>query len=403
MVDAKPLAPFDPLTLEAIEDPYPLYARYREVDPVHYSERRRSWFVFTHELVNESFKHPALTAERSRANKHQGGPRSSLRQIDMEGRDHHVVRTTLTKSLYPMVPAMSERIEAVVVSMADQLEASIERVIERLPAGGEIDLVEDFAYPLPITVIADLFGVPDEDRAQFQSWSHDLARAMDRFYREGAFDLRSLTSYFDMLVQRRVSEPGEDLLSRLLAIDFGDESLSHSEIVSLAAGVIFAGHETTVNLIGNGVLALLQDDRTQWERLVADPEGLAVTATEELLRFDSPAQHIARAVLDDCEFAGRELHQGDALVMVLGSANRDAAAFGPDADRLDLGRDPNPHLAFGFGRHLCPGARLARLEGRIAFPRLAQRFPSMRLGKTSPTRRPTAVFRGLEHLPVVLR
>lgn len=403
-----PLASFDPFTPEALDDPYPVYARYRATEPVHYSERRRSWFVFGHGLVDEAFRHPSLTAERSRATKHEGR-KSTQRAIDMEGRDHQVVRTTLTRSLYPMVPLMVERVEELVTSMADHMAASIDRFLdEKLDAtgasGGEVDLITEFAYPLPIAVIADLMGVPEADRARFQSWSHDMARAMDRFYRGTTFDNRGMTDYFDELVRSRRGGDGDDLVSRLLSVDWGDESLTHAEIVSLSVAIIFAGHETTVNLLGNGMLALLHPAHAgELARLAADPMGLAELAVEELLRFDSPAQHIARAVLEDCDLGGRRLHEGDALVVVLGSANRDEAVFGSTADRVDVGRDPNPHLAFGQGRHVCPGARVARLEGRIAFPRLAERFPAMRLGDTAPTRRPTAVFRGLQELPVRLR
>jgi cytochrome P450 len=164
---------------------------------------------------------------------------------------------------------------------------------------------------------------------------------------------------------------------------------------------MFAGHETTVNLLSNGVLALLSDDGER-ERFARDPWALAEPAVEEFLRFDSPAQFIARAVIEPTELGGRQLRPGDALVQVLGSANRDAAVFGDTADRLDIGRVPNLHIAFGVGRHFCPGSRLGRLEGRIAFPRLFERFPDLRLADTPPTRRHTAVFRGLERLPVVL-
>jgi cytochrome P450 len=215
--------------------------------------------------------------------------------------------------------------------------------------------------------------------------------------------MEAMSSYFARMVRQRRADPGDDLVSRLLAVDWGEESLTDAEIVSMSVAVIFAGHETTVNLLGNGMLALLGDAADQRERLAADPDGLAELATEELLRFDSPAQHIGRAVLEECELGGRRLAVGDAVVAVLGSANRDDTVFGPTADRVDVGRNPNPHVAFGQGRHVCPGARLARLEGRIAFPRLVQRFPAMRLGSRPPVHRPTAVLRGLEHLPVVLR
>jgi cytochrome P450 len=400
---ATAVPPFDTSRPDLLADPYPIYAEYRAHDPVHYSAAKRSWFVFGHELVTAAFRDPAISAERSRADKHPGR-RSPVRQIDQDGPNHRVIRSSLNTAFYPMVAAFGPRVEDVVASMSDQLEASVERFFDHAgaPGSGEVDFIEHFAYPLPITVIADLMAVPEADRAMFQSWSHDLARAMDRFYAKNAFDFGSMRGYFADLVASRIVDPGDDLISRLLAVDeFGAEGLTEREVVELSVAVMFAGHETTVNLLSNGVLALLSDPAER-DRFVEDPRGLAEPAVEEFLRFDSPAQFIARAVVEPTELGGRTLRPGDALVQVLGSANRDEAVFGDTADRLDVGRVPNLHVAFGVGRHFCPGSRLGRLEGRIAFPRLFERFPRLRLADTPPTRRPTGVFRGLERLPVRL-
>lgn len=396
------IRPFDSSWPALIEDPYPIYAEYRRDDPVHYSSAKRSWFVFGHQLATDAFRDPAISAERSLAAKHPGG-RSPVRQIDQDGPNHRIIRSSLNTAFYPMVAAYGDHIEQIVASMSDELAASVDRFLDRVgEQRGEVDFIEHFAYPLPITVIADLMAVPEADRAMFQSWSHDLARAMDRFYAKKAFDFGSMRGYFADLVAQRVADPGDDLISRLLAVDdFAEDGLTEREVVELAVAVMFAGHETTVNLLSNGVLALLSD-AAERDRFAADPWGLAESAVEEFLRFDSPAQFIARAVVEPTTLGGRELQPGDALVQVLGSANRDEAVFGAHADRLDVGRVPNLHIAFGVGRHFCPGSRLGRLEGRIAFPRLFERFPDLRLADTPPTRRPTAVFRGLERLPVRL-
>ena len=244
-------------------------------------------------------------------------------------------------------------------------------------------------------------AVPEADRGMFQSWSHDLARAMDRFYAKDAFDWGSMRGYFADLVAARIADPGEDLISRLLAVDeFGDDGLTPGEVVELSVAVMFAGHETTVNLLSNGVLALLSDDAER-DRFVHDPWALAEPAVEEFLRFDSPAQFIARAVIEPTELGGRQLRPGDALVQVLGSANRDEAVFDdtPTASTSDGCRTSTSHSAWG-GTSARVAARPTR--GPHRFPRLFERFPDMRLAATPPTRRPTAVFRGLEHLPVVL-
>jgi cytochrome P450 len=393
---------FDPSDADVITDPYPAYAHYRQHDPVHYSEAKRSWFVFGHELVTDAFRDPAITAERTRADKHPKG-RAPWRQLDQDGPNHRIIRTSLNNAFYPMVASYGQRVEEVVASMSNQLELSVDRFLDRCaePAG-EVDFIEHFAYPLPITVIADLMGVPAADRDMFQSWSHDLARAMDHFYSKMGFDFGAMRGYFSELVASRIADPGDDLISRLLAVDeFGADVLTEREIVELSVAVMFAGHETTVNLLSNGILALLSDDAER-QRFARDPRALADSAVEEFLRFDSPAQFIGRAVIEPTELGGKALQPGDALIQVLGAANRDETVFGDTSERLDVGRVPNLHIAFGVGRHFCPGSRLARLEGRIAFPRLLERFPDMHLGDTPPTRRPTAVFRGLEHLPVVL-
>lgn len=393
--------PFDSSRPELVDDPYPIYAHYRAHDPVHYSEAKRSWFVFGHELATAAFRDPAISAERSLADKHPG-KRSPVRQIDQDGPNHRVIRSSLNTAFYPMVAAYGARVEEVVASMSDRLEAAVERFLDERPApAGEVDFIEHFAYPLPITVIADLMAVPEADRDMFQSWSHGLARAMDRFYAKNAFDFGSMRGYFADLVAARVADPGDDLISRLLAVeDFGEDGLTEREVVELSVAVMFAGHETTVNLLSNGVLALLSDDE-QRQRFVDDPWTLAESAVEEFLRFDSPAQFIARAVVEPTELGGKQLAPGQALVQVLGSANRDETVF-DHADHLDIGRIPNLHIAFGVGRHFCPGSRLGRLEGRIAFPLLLERFSRLRLAGTPPTRRRTAVFRGLERLPVTL-
>jgi cytochrome P450 len=396
--------PFDSSSPDVLADPYPVYGEYRRNDPVHYSEAKRSWFVFAHELVTEAFRDPAISAERSRADKHPGRRPSTVRQLDQDGANHRILRSTLNTAFYPMVAKYGDRVEEVVASMSDQLEAAVDRFLDRSEeVGGEVDFIENFAYPLPITVIADLMNVPEADRDMFQAWSHDLARSMDRFYsKTNAFDYGMMRGYFTELVESRVATPGDDLISRLLAVDdFGDDGLTPPEVVELSVAVIFAGHETTVNLLSNGVLALLSDDAER-QRFTQDPSGLADSAVEEFLRFDSPAQLIARAVIEPTELGGKRLQPGDALVQVLGSANRDEAVFGDTSDRLDVGRVPNLHIAFGVGKHFCPGSRLGRLEGRIAFPRLFERFPDLHLADTPPTRRHTAVFRGLERLPVEL-
>jgi cytochrome P450 len=403
---------FDPFSAEALADPYPQYERLRAEAPVLWSERLRSWVVFRYADVADFFRSRELSADRTAATKYRGR-KAELRTIGTEPPDHSVVRATITKSLYPMVAELLPAVEALVGEMLDRVERTVERFLDesgwssdrpaaRAGSSAPVDLIAEFAYPLPITVIADLFGVPERDRSQFQAWSHDMARAMDRFYaKDRGANLADFSSYFRALIEARRADPGGDLISRMLEAEFRGERLTDDEIVALCTTLIFAGHETTTNLIGNGMLALLRD-RAELERLLADPEGLAETAVEELLRYDSPAQMISRTVVDPTNLGGVDLAVGDTVLGVIGSANRDEAEFGPTADRLDVGRKPNYHLAFGLGHHFCPGAKLSRLEGRIALPALLRRLPGLRLADEPWAYRPTAVLRGLERLPVIV-
>ena len=422
---------FDPFTPEAFDDPHPQYRRLRAEAPVLWSDRLRSWVLFRYRDVHRFFSDPALSADRSLATKYEGDRDDRIRGVGSEPPEHTPVRAAITRSLYPMVGQLLPAVEALVDDMVDVLDRSVERFLDEsgrlwadntagagstavagstAGAADPADLIRDFAYPLPIAVIADLFGVPESDRVQFQEWSHTLARRMDRFYRkDGERSFDAFAGYFGDLVAERRRRPGDDLVSRMLDAALTDSRgvpyeapLTDDEIVGLCTTLIFAGHETTTNLLGNGVLALLRHP-AQHRRLVADPRGLAETAVEELLRFDSPAQMISRTVIAETMFGDHVLYPGDAVLGVIGSANHDEAEFGPDADELDVGRAPNYHLAFGLGRHFCPGARLSRLEARVALPALLERLPDLRLADGDPPLyRPTAVLRGLERLPVTV-
>jgi cytochrome P450 len=396
---------FDPFTAEAIADPYPQYRRLREEEPVHWSEKLRSWVVFRHDDVTAFFRDDErLSSDRTKARKFDGptaGVAGVLRTVASDPPAHTPVRAMLNASLNPRVRTMSPRIGEIVAVLIERLGAAVTRAVERRELAGEVDLMEEFACPLPIDVIAELFDVPHADRTRFQEWSSAVARGMDRFYSgdEVKKGLAELGAYFHGLVQERGSSKGDDLVRRLLGARHHEDRMSEVEVVAMCAALIFAGHETTVNLIGNGMLALLREP-AELERLRNDPE-LIESAVEELLRFDSPAQFISRTAAVDFEWRGKTIRRGDSVLACIGSANRDPQAFA-EPDRLDLGRDPNPHLAFGLGTHFCPGAQLTRIEARAAIPALLRRFPGIRLGSSAPSRRPTAVLRSLEHLPVRL-
>jgi cytochrome P450 len=369
-----------------VADPYPTWAGIRAEDPVHWSDRHRSWFLTRYADCEAFFADPALTADRGRAAK--AGQGASLtrgfRTIGSDPPEHTAVRHLAQRGFAAReVEVLRPRIEAMVERLLDQI-------------AGPLDLIRDFAYPLPITVIAELFGVPEADRPQFSAWSREMAAGMDRFYSKGAFGAEGMGPYVASLVAERMKQPGDDLISRMLEAE-GDDALTPAEVTSLCTLLVFAGHETTTNLIGNGVLALLRAPEQLAALRGADGAGMR-TAIEELLRFDSPAQMINRAVVADTVIGDVKLQSGESVVAVLGSANRDPERF-VRPDELDLARHPNPHLAFGQGVHFCLGAALSRREAQIALPALLECFPDLRLDGP-PVWRPTAVLRGLESLPL---
>jgi hypothetical protein len=269
-----------------------------------------------------------------------------------------------------------------------------------------MDLIADVAYPLPVLVVCALLGVPAGEQDALRRWSADLARGLDALARPepaaiaaGNAAAAGLTAYFRGLVAARRRAPRDDLLSGLVAAREQGDRLSEDELLATCVMLFFAGHETTVHLIGNGMLALLRHPE-QLARLRADP-GLGPRAVEELLRYDGPVQRIGRTVLTDASVGGQRLRAGDSVAAVVGAANRDPDAFA-DPDRLDVARADNRHLAFSAGGHYCVGAPLARLEAQLALTTLLHRLPHLRLQTEALTWRQTAVLRGLQALPVGL-
>jgi cytochrome P450 len=387
---------FDPFTDDAIADPYAHYARWRAEDPVHWSEKLRSWVLFRYEDVATAFRDDArFSADRRKATRAagRGGDAPELRTVSSDPPDCVPIRAILNASLGPRVRAIAARLDEIV----DDLLAGLAGRAGR----DDVDLVEGFAHRLPITVIAELLDVPESQRAEFQERSRTIARGMDRFYAadDVADGLREIGAYFLGIVLERRGTPGDDVVRRLLEGAHRGDRLSDLEAVAMCTALVFAGNETTVNLVANGMLALLRRPAAL-ARLRDDPD-LVAPAIEELLRYDSPAQFISRVAAVDFELAGKRLRAGDSVLLCLGAANRDPAVFA-DPDRLDLARSPNPHLGFGLGTHVCPGAQLSRLEARAAIPALLARFPSIALGGAPPVRSRTAILRGLERLPVRL-
>jgi pimeloyl-[acyl-carrier protein] synthase len=382
---------FNPFLPEMRSDPYPVYRRLREEDPVHYSPVIRSWVLSRHADVVAFFSDDErLSSDRSKAKKYRGTAPAALGTFQSDPPQHTRIRTLVTKAFTPrVIDGMRERIATVVDGLLDAMAAS-----------DEADLIAQFARPLPMTVISEILGVPPSDHEKFHRWGRAFAEAVDHVYAKpkGQDGGSEMANYFAQLVPKRRAAPEDDLISQLLAASDGADALSIGEVIAVLAALLFAGHETTVNLIGNGALTLLRNP----DQLVRVRDGdVARTAVEELLRYESPAQIISRSSLQTVELGGKTIEKGDSVIALLGAANRDPEVFS-DPEGVDVERSPNPHVAFGHGIHFCVGAQLSRLEGRIAIPALLRRFPNARFATDRPHWRETAVLRGLETLPIRL-
>lgn len=312
--------------------------------------------------------------------------------LNKDGENHHRLRMLVSKAFTrPVIQGMRPRIHEIAEELLDGVEGR-----------GQMELINEYAFPLPIIVIAELLGIPTQDRDKFRTWSNAVVTpAMtEEKQQESARLLREFVAYMQDLVAKRRENPGDDLLSGLIQAEEQGDRLNESELFSMLTLLIVAGHETTVTLIGNAVLALLRNP-SRLQTVIDQPE-MMIQAVEELLRYDSPVERaLTRWVAQDVELAGYQLQRGDLIIAVLGSANRDEKRF-EDPTKLDLARQPNPHLAFGKGAHYCLGAPLARLEAEIALNALFTRFPDLALdiAPEDLAWREVPLFRSLKKLPV---
>jgi cytochrome P450 len=392
---------FDPRNPAFLADPYPVFDSLRTKAPVHWHEGLGLAVAVSHAACSEVLRDRAagrIWRDREPASSfpafnllHQ----NSL--LENEPPRHTRLRRLISTAF---ARGHTERLRPSVQAIARSLVSSLASAIA---ADGSADLLTHLAAPLPIEVIGELLGVPAADRPRLQPWSN----AIVKMYEYGlpapaaaaAEDAaREFVDYLRTLAAARVSEPGPDLISDLVAVRDGTDRLSDDELVGTAVLLLMAGHEATVNVVGNGMLALLTH-RDEWSRLVANP-ALLPTAVEELIRFDAPLQLFERTATAPTTIAGYRLEPGDRIAALLGAAARDPLVF-DEPGRLDVGRTPNAHLGFGAGIHYCVGAPLARVEVAAALEALATRLPELRLAG-EPERRPEFVIRGLRTLPVTV-
>jgi cytochrome P450 len=394
-------------------DPFPAFARLQEADPVHWSASLKAWIITRYDHV----KTIALNNEEVSANR--VAPFFAAAPPERRNTFPHLL-TYLGDWMVFRDPPDHTRLrrlfnKAFTSRSVEVLRPNIQQIIDMLfadmekssRAHGAVEWIADFAYPLPAMVIMDLLGVPRAELRRVKVWSDDIAlfigsaQASAGKYERAETGARAIADFFRGIVRERRAEPRDDIISTLVTVREEREVLSEDEVIATCILLLFAGHETTTNLIGTGLYHTMRF-REQWERLKGDP-SLLETAIEEWLRFDGPTTALARVVRDDIEFGGRPLTKGQRVFAFTNAANRDPRQFA-NADRLDLGRTPNPHLTFGHGIHFCLGAPLARLEGQIALRNTVELFPGIRLADPfEPEWHDSLILRGLKSLPVRLR
>jgi cytochrome P450 len=394
---------------ETLQDPYPTYARLLDQGPLHYVDvgsKWPVWSVFGHAECSALAKDPRCSAKRaqqlllslppSRQSEFNELARMfSLWLIFMDPPEHTRLRKLLNKGFSP----------AAIEQLRPQVENLVDRMLAPLKSGMEIDLLSAFAYPMPVSVISEMMGVPEALHGTFADWSRAIAlfrgspnRTVEHA-RAAQEAMLQLTNYFRKTVAERKRNKGNDLISLLIDIEEEGEVLTEEEVYAQCIALLFAGHETTRNLIGNGMYTLLKNPE-QMAALREDPEMIR-SAVEELLRFESPVQFTARVLKENVEICGQLIKKNWTIICMLGAANRDPKRF-KDPNQLDLKRLNNQHLAFSAGPHACIGGQLARLEGQVAIMQLVQRFPNMKLVGPRPEWASTFGLRGLTSLPVEL-
>lgn len=392
-------------TPDFFADPYPTYQALREQGPVY--RDGHTWIVTRHAHIKAVAHDPrlqkgpvtrALVASlppdvRAAAEPFSDSIARNMLRVDPP--DHTRLRGLVSKAFTPRtVETLRPRIARLVAELLDAVQ----------PAGG-MDVIRDFAYPLPAIVIMEMLGIPPEDRDRFKTWSDDqMAFLGGRFpgdplepARRAGESTLAMNDYLRGLIAERRRTPRADLISEMVAVEEQGDRLNEQELMATTTVLLVAGHETTTHLIGNGLLALLRHEPER-RRLQREPE-LMPLAVEELLRYDGPVQFVNRVPSTDIEIGGVTIPAGDTVMLVMAAANRDPAQF-PEPDRLELTRRPNDHLGFGFDRHFCIGAHLARIETRIALGAVLTRFPDLALAAETLDWQPNPLIRGLRALPV---
>jgi len=390
--------PADPPLPVFVADPYAYYRRLRSQAPVQWDDALQGWLLTRYADVAAILRDPRFVTGKTFTRNNQFPDlqqRLGQWMIHQDPPQHTRLRALVNKAFTPRM----------VDGLRPYMEQAAGKLLDPLQPTGRMELIADLAFPLPVQVIALMLGVPAEDHGKFRDWARAIDHVLEpasligpEVYREGDRALGELTEFFRRLADQRRQAPQEDLVSALVGVEAEGQRLSTDELLAMCILILFAGHATTVNLIGNGVLTLLRHP-DQWELLRNNPH-LVESAVEELLRYDSSIQMTSRVAAEDVEIGGQKVGKGQEVLLLLGAANRDPERF-PDPDRVDITRADNRHLAFGGGIHYCLGAPLARAEAQVVFTALAQRMPNLRLATDQLEYQQTVTFRALKALPVV--
>jgi len=386
---------------EVLANPYPLYHRLRTEDPVHWDPFLHAWVVTRYADVVRVLHD--FQADRT----------PTPQQLTDMGLSHiNPIAAVMVKQMLFMDPPAHTRLRSLASSaftpsrvevLRSHIQDIADRLIDAMAHSGSMDVIADFAAPLPAIVTAEMLGVPTSDHTQLKKWSADFAEMLGNFQHNPdrvqlvLNSLNDMLEYFRATVRELRVRPREGLVNALLTAEIGGDRLTEEEVIANSIVTMVGGQETTTNLIGNGLLTLMRNP-DEMQKLRSD-SSLIVSAVEELLRYESPSQHTGRIAPYDVELGGRKIRKRQAVIAVMGAANRDPERF-PDPDRLDLGRKDNRHVAFGWAAHFCFGAPLARIEGQIAFETILRRLHNLTLPPTPLHWRENLGLRGLKALPI---
>lgn len=389
---------------EVLANPYPLYRKLRTEDPVHWDRFMHTWVVTRYADVLHVLH--AFSADRT----------PTPEQLTLMGLSgmNPIAEVMVKQMLFMDAPAHTRLrglasvafTPAKVRALRSHIQQIVDELLDRVQARGQMDMIADFAAPMPAIVTAEMLGVPTADHVNLKKWSADFAEMLGNFQHNPDHIPRvlestnNLTNYFRDQIVRMRTHPREGLINSFITAEIDGDRLTEEEIIANCVVTMVGGQETTTNLIGNGMLTLLRNP----EKLarLRDNSDLLQSGVEELLRYESPSQHTGRIAREDVEIGGKQIRKGQAVMAIMAAGNRDPERF-PEPDELVLDRTDNKHLAFGWSSHFCFGAPLARMEAQIAFETILRRLPDLRLAPSRLTWRDNSGLRGLTALPVTFR